>query len=295
MRKLDFIVFGLARSGTTALTNLIRANQRIFCGAEFFTPRMDHSLIDVPKAFFDEEARLEKAGNVPQNIRVSMEVLRSRSPESIEIYGNKWPLYSHFVDRIMSETGAPKAIMTYRNYRSCARSYRRRSENPHDGWPEGRRGFFAGVELIHVLKILARTEHTNTLILPQMRIARNWRGALDDVSNYLLPGQAYEVDESVISRLEASRKTARAHKPVPLPKLDRPIFEKLDEAGINEIFPSDRSVYLGDIQDDIRAAVEKLPDDHIGFCQNLADSFEDPKVSAYFETWRNIATVSQLA
>ncbi|MDA7429611.1 hypothetical protein PGB28_14165 [Primorskyibacter aestuariivivens] len=293
MRKLDFIVFGLARSGTTALTNLIRANQRIFCGAEFFTPRMDHSKIDVPKAFFDEEARLEKAGNVPQNIRVSMEVLRSRSPDTIEIYGNKWPLYSHFFDRIMSETGARKAIMTYRNYRACARSYRRRSEDPNDVWPDGRRGVFAGVEMMHVLKILARTEHTNTLILPQVRMAQNWRGALDDVSDYLLPGKAYDVDESVISRLEASRKSARAHKPVPLPKLDQPVFEMFDDAGVNDIFPSDRSVYLGDIQDDIRAAVKKLPDDHIAFCQNLIESFDDPKVNAYFQTWRNIATGSQ--
>ncbi len=290
MRKLDFIAFGLARSGTTALTNLIRANRSIFCGAEFFTPRMDHSKIAVPQAFFEEEARLEKEGRIPQHIRVSMEVLRSRDPDEVALYGNKWPLYTHFFERIMSETEAPRAIMTYRDYRSCARSYRRRSQDPKDSWPRGRRGFFAGFELIHTLKMLAQTEHRNTLIVPQTRIARDWRGALGEISEYLLPGQPCEVDETVISRLEGSRKTAQARTPEPLPKPDQPVFKLLDDAGIKEIFPTKRCVLLGEIQGELRRAVKKLPEDHIGACQTLAEGFENPKVAEYFETWRQIAT-----
>lgn len=289
MRKLDFIVFGLARSGTTALTNLIRANRRLYCGAEFFTPRQDHSRIDVPKAFFDEEARLERDGKVPQNIRVSMDILHRRDPAEIVLYGNKWPLYSHFFDRVMSELDHPKAILAYRDYRACARSYERRSQDPNDGWPAGRRSIFAGLELIHILKMLAQSTHKNTLIVPQKLLANNPEKTLEQVTEYLTPGQPVALDKDVAGLLERSLASGRQRKPKPLTPSEQPVFRKLDNAGVNDLFPSDRCVQLKEIQAALREAVAKLPEDHISFGKRLALEHGDTTVLEYFEIWKAIA------
>jgi hypothetical protein len=286
MRKIDFIVFGLARSGTTALATLLNASDSVFCGMEFFQPRDDHSQIDVPMGFVQQvETLTREKGQAPQFMIDSLEVLKAKDPSRIKLFGSKLPIYSHYLDTVMDELGTEKAVMTIRNSRACAQSYDWRSRLVNDAWPVGRTGFFAAAELMHVAKILARSTHLDILMLPQQMLSEDWRAAADAVCSYLMPGQAVDFDPLQIEAIHA-RRDARlriVHSAL-TPENSYP-HDILDGAGINAVLASDRPYMLRDRIGAVREAVKKLPDDHIGFCQDLADKHSEPEVAKYFNVW----------
>ncbi len=293
MRKLDFIVFGLARSGTSALTHLLCANKNIFCGMEFFPPRVDHSKLAMPGAFESRAKSIQKGGQkLPPHIEKSLQALAGKEAAQIQAYGSKLPLYTHYLDRVMAEIESEKAIMCYRDPRACARSYDRRAALPNDPWPAGRVGFFAAVEMMHAFKVLAKTKHLDVLVVPQALMARDWRTTADTLFDYLLPGKEVEIDADAIAGLEQRREARQKLKEVVLSDEDEKLHEVLDQAGVSAALESDTAYMLRDRIDVIRAAADKLPEDHVAFCADLAAKHSNPKVAKQFEAWRVHANAS---
>jgi Sulfotransferase family len=110
-RKLDFIVFGVPRSGTKALVRALNLHPHVYCAMERFHFRADHSRLTFPDSFLDASVigDRDNAGKI-EVIAVEL----AEKPEVLHA-GNKLPRYYFALDRINREVPALKNIWIYRS------------------------------------------------------------------------------------------------------------------------------------------------------------------------------------
>ncbi|MCX7382888.1 MAG: sulfotransferase [Alphaproteobacteria bacterium] len=161
-RTLDFVVLGIARSGTTALAEAINLDPRCFCAHEYFQQRrIDFSKVFVPEAFYDAE----NSNNNPEKLtRVVAEVKRKLAVTSDLVYGNKEPIHFLIMERLHREIPDAKGLYIYRPAHQIADSWDRRARNEKDRWLPGRTGYFALLEWLIGVSRLAETKQALRLI-----------------------------------------------------------------------------------------------------------------------------------
>lgn len=151
-KTLDFFIFGVARSGTTAMANALNIHDRIMCGIENFHPSEDHSKILVPDEYFNAS----RVGNV--RAKKNKERYERTNPQ---IFGNKMPRYYCYLDDIQKQINAI-GLGIYRERLSFLPSWRDR-EREGSQWPKGRKGIAGVLEYILFLSAIYRSKHDVTL------------------------------------------------------------------------------------------------------------------------------------
>ena len=111
VRPLDFIVFGVPRSGTKTLVRALNLHPHVYCAMERFHFRANHSSIVFPDSFLDasdirDRHDLGKIKRIREDIATKREI---RHP------GNKLPRYYFALHRINTEVSALKNIWIYRS------------------------------------------------------------------------------------------------------------------------------------------------------------------------------------
>jgi sulfotransferase family protein len=155
-RPLDFIVYGIARSGTKGLVRALNLHPDVYCGMERFYFRADHTNLTFPESFLDPS-------NLPDPAdRRKLETVRQElaTKTSVRFAGNKLPRYFFALDRINREIPALKNIWIYRSPYAVLPSWDRRElDNRKGQWPAGQVGLFALIELLVCVE--------NSLALPK--------------------------------------------------------------------------------------------------------------------------------
>lgn len=268
------------------MAELLCANDKVFCAQEFLGIQEDHSKIRVPAGFHQYAQKIGRSGKTPLRVKNSMAVLDNKKAGAVLAYGNKFPLYSHVYDRVMSELNTPKAIMLFRNPRRCAMSYQRRSLDQNDNWPAGRNAIFAAIEMLHIFKILSRTKYQDTLVVPQTYLAENRKDVLKETSEYLLPGVDYSIDENIIKENEHRQAAHEGLPSIPFSKVASELLDILDAKGVNDIFPDDRTVQLSSVQNKIREFSQNFPEDYVQFLEAYVRKVDNPLVQEHFLRWK---------
>lgn len=143
-RPLDFIVFGVPRSGTKTLVRALNLHPHVYCAMERFHFRADHAQIVFPDSFLDasnirDRHDLGKVKRIQEDLRTKGEIRRA---------GNKLPRYYFALARINLEVPALKNIWIYRSPHGFMQSWNRRELNSHKGrWRAGQVGLFGLLEL----------------------------------------------------------------------------------------------------------------------------------------------------
>jgi hypothetical protein len=141
---LDFIVFGVPRSGTKALVHALNLHPHVYCAPERFHFRADHSQITFPDSFLDasdgsDEDALEKINRISNELAAKGEITHA---------GNKLPRYYFALHRINREVPALKNLWIYRSPYGFMQSWNRRELDSQRGqWPAGQVGLFGLLEL----------------------------------------------------------------------------------------------------------------------------------------------------
>jgi hypothetical protein len=143
-RPLDFIVFGVPRSGTKTLVRALNLHPHVYCSMERFHFRADHSKITFPDTFLDasdihDRHDLGKIKRIREDIAAKGKIRHA---------GNKLPRYYFALDRINAEVPALKNIWIYRSPYGFIQSWNRRELNSRKGrWRAGQVGLFGLLEL----------------------------------------------------------------------------------------------------------------------------------------------------
>lgn len=144
-KPLDFIVFGIPRSGTKALVRALNLHPHVYCAMERFHFRTDHSTVVFPASFLDEPGLIDQH-DLGKVTRVREEIAGKKD---IRHVGNKLPRYYFVLDRLNRELPDLKNIWIYRSPYGFMQSWNRRERECHRGrWRPGQIGLFGLLELI---------------------------------------------------------------------------------------------------------------------------------------------------
>lgn len=286
-RKLDFIVFGLPRGGTTAVANYLSAVPQVHCGVEVFPTFLDHAALDIPSAFVERQDALWNDS--------SAEEIRTRGDE-IKVFGNKTPTYFYRLPTLMEELDNCPTIACVRDLREVATSYSKRAGDPGDPWVEGRVGLFAMGDALIMLHALHNTgPEANIMILPQGALLEDWRAVMTRALAHVAPGIPAEFDEKRLTRIDRiKRKTMAREKPV-LEPAEKRALNRLRQDGVFDFFARKDIVMLSEVRDEVAALLERIPPNPIAFVRRHAENHTNPKVMEHFDRWARHARKSARA
>jgi sulfotransferase family protein len=142
-RPLDFIIFGVPRSGTKALVRGLNLHPHVYCAQERFHFGADHSRLVFPESFLDSNSarNTEDIGKIES-------IAEGIAGKDVHHAGNKLPRYYFALDRINREIPGLKNIWIYRSPYGFIPSWNRREQDRDKGqWPVGQIGLFGLLEL----------------------------------------------------------------------------------------------------------------------------------------------------
>lgn len=287
-RRLDFIVAGTARSGTTAVTQYLQTVGHIHCAMEVFGATDDHTRLHPPHCFFEAEiaaaARPELL--IYKKYRRSSLVAAEKSPR-ISIWGNKSPSYAYRLNGVLSELPRPRAVVLARPVMPVAESYVKRALNPEDSFGHGRTGIYAIGDCMALAHALAIAPGDQVLVLPYRGLIRDWRETITDVCAFVSPGTPPDFDEDAVEAIRQSylrRKQKKREMPWGISDFEREAVRQAEAFGLDSILDGDRPFLLSTVQPALRAAVARLPD-LIPYIRDLTVGHPVPAAADFFPTW----------
>jgi Sulfotransferase family len=270
-RPLDFIVFGVPRSGTKALVHALNLHPHVYCAMERFHFRADHSRISFPDSFLatrgisnkDDLAKIECIGK------------DLTKKGDVRYAGNKLPRYYFALHRINQEVPTLKNIWIYRSPYGFMQSWNRRELDSQRGqWPAGQVGLFGLLELLCCIEACLNLDK-DVLVFPYdyglNRSARPMLRALDFLG----------ADPGLYARHRFKKKQLPkgqdgSHR-LPLKDYEEEILGALKVKELDAILHQERSVRvsevaapLGDYLRRIAAVLPRAVDRAFAACDNRA-------------------------
>lgn len=282
-RRLDFVVMGLPRGGTTAVARYLSAVPEIHCGIEVFPTYLDHASLSVPEGFL--------AHDDPHWLPASVNEVTQRQNE-IRWYGNKTPTYFYRLPTLLAQLDDAPAIVCLRDLRAVASSYNARAANPKDlSWDPGRVGLFAiGDALLLLHALAACPARARVLLVPQSALLNDWRAVMERAVAHVAPGAAPDFDPCRVRGLVAFCDRLVAPPPLRLDLAERRAFTRLDQDGVTDFFADPTPRLLTEVRAGLEALLESAPASPIRFVQRHLESHGTAEAHAFFPTWLRHAT-----
>lgn len=279
-QKLDFIVFGVPRSGTTAATRYLSAAREVHCGIECFSHKVDHSTLHAPECFLENTNLREGSAN----FRISREDIESKDG-NIRYYGNKMPTYYLRLQGVLDEVATPRAILCYRDIEGVAQSYAARAKQPSNKWPAGRLGIFATGDMMIMLKALTVLERADVLVVPYSSVLKDWRATYTTALQFVAPDLEPDFMADRLAEIESHRDhVAKREKPA-LDKIDKQAINRVSSSGVHELFDRDEPFALSEIHSGIPGILENLPKNPVNWVGKMAAGHSDDAVREFLPTW----------
>jgi hypothetical protein len=196
MSGLDFLLMGVARSGTTVVTDALNCVPRIFCAMEVLPETVSCKKVVFPQTFERILADLSDA----HHARLTKLLAQKRGLATI--VGNKNPGYYLTAERLTTDCPDLKLIFIYRAPKAFLSSWNGRAGNPNDTWHHGQRGVFGVLWLLAYLRVLTRIK-TDCLIVSYDAFCKDIWQATEYLADYLGDGQyGHPLDADRIAALQ---------------------------------------------------------------------------------------------
>jgi hypothetical protein len=281
-RKLDFVVFGLPRGGTTAVANYISAVPELHCGVEVFPTYMDHATLDVPGAFVERQHDQWNSSSADE-IRARGDVIR--------YFGNKTPTYFYRLPSLLVELDNCPAIACVRDLRAVATSYSKRAGDADDPWVAGRTGLFAMADAILMLQALnAAPEDANILIVSQAALLADWRATMTRAVAHIAPDVVADFAPDRLRRIDHVRDRLSAQEKPTLSAVEERALRRLTKSGAVGFFARPDVVPLSQVRAEIADILTRTPPNPVNFLRRLLEDDPNPAVQGHFERWSRQAT-----
>lgn len=257
-KKLDFIVFGVPRSGTGAIARYINAVRHCICFLEKFAYEMDHNKIMMPKAIWTREGQHDKV--LGKNERRIENLLNTKDISEILI-GNKSPFYFLRIPEIFDELGTELSVCIVRDARSLMKSRNVRATKLD--WSRGSPGLFALAEYIILLKILLKNKNRNILIFPYSSLFFDGNKARQILFEHISPDRKIEVDEKKIRFMKTKHQKKRKFGDIGFVELCA--LGQIEETGVCSLLQGELPFVANKMPAKIESAIAELPDGPVEF------------------------------
>lgn len=276
-RKLDFIVFGMPRGGTTAVAHYLSAMQGVFCGNEVFPTFVDHAKLQMPDNFLH-------CDHTHWNPNAMEEVTRRR--DEIAFYGNKTPTYFYRLNSLLKDLDNCPAIACVRDPKSVAMSYAMRAADPGDRWPEGRAGLFAMGDALLLLHALNNAPaEAKIRIMPQNALLEDWQGAMQIAAGHVIPGHEVAYSEDWLKKIRKRKRQASRKKKPDLVQAERQALRRLERSGAVAFMNRSDVVDLNDVRGELAEIVAACPKNPVKFIGRLVENHPNPQARVFYDRW----------
>jgi hypothetical protein len=281
VKKLDFLVFGMPRGGTSAVARYISAVDALHCGQEVFPISLNHANLDVPTAFLERQAERWNESSVKEV---------TAKGDKIKFYGNKTPTYFYRLPGVLKELDNVPTIACVRHPRSVALSYSTRSLNPKDNWHSGRRGLFAvgdALMLVHALHHAPRD--AKIMILPQKSLLVDWKATMTKAVAHIAPSVSADFNPKALDEIDLIKNRQTSRTKVELENIEERALNRIERIGLFELFDRDDVFMLNDVREYLARIVSDGPGNPVGFINRLAAEHPDELARNFAERWNNPA------
>lgn len=285
-RPLDFIIFGVPRSGTTALGRYLGASREVFCFHEMLRFNDDHTGITAPDSFLKYRAHFGRTVRSDDKRPTPLERELERKAETTRLYGHKRPNYIYDLQRIVDESRCRKGLLCYRDVARVAGSFSSRALTDRDNWHPGRVGMFAALETMLMVHAMAHVRDIETMIVPQKALATDWSATVRAAVSFLDDSFEPTFDEAAVQGSHSIKDRAGLRAAPVIDPEDQKLIEIVQKAGVDELFSRDAPFPLADVIDEVREMSRALPFDLITIAERTAQAHPNPKAAEHAKAWK---------
>lgn len=245
MGELDFIVLGVARSGTTAFSRFLNSIAGVTCGLEYFSFDFDHNKIRSPEFFVGDEYKKNPFGrDIVANSLKQNENLPT-------LYGNKIPNYFYRVDTLMESVRGNRVFYCYRDVAECVKSASTRAKNPNDPWERSRTGLFCILDFVWCLKKVVASR-SSIFVVPNLHMRTNPEKLLEEVKDILGINANRKIDLNAVDQLKKnSTRVGKAPSSTVFSYSELSLLSSVPYLAINEILNRNRLYNFDEVRGEI--------------------------------------------
>ena len=248
---LDFIVFGVARSGTGALARALNLHPHVYCARERFHFRDHHALISFPDSFV-EATGIELVRHQAKINQVKAELAQKKE---ILHAGNKLPRYYFALERLNREVPNLKNILIYRSPQGFMPSWNRRElERKERQWPNGQIGLFGLLELFICIDNCLR-QNNDILVFPyESGLNRSLHPIVEAID--FLGANTDLYDRNTFERKQLTRTTSSSR--LPLAHHEVEILDRLRVRELDELMDQGNSMTIAQLAIPLREYMSSI-------------------------------------
>lgn len=252
MRHLDFIVFGVARSGTTALGKALNHHPDVLCSVERFGAKADPAAIVFPDSYLKPAS-----GVAPRRVEGASRLLK-RKGRDVALVGDKYPGYYSNLQAWTALRPRVKMIAIYRSPYEYLDSWRRRAEDAgNKTWARERVGLFGLWEMFVLLSQLVR-HADDALVVPYPACFFDNPVTMQTVLAHL-GADLSRWDQAIFeSKMFAQRDRVAAGRPE-LPPDEMRLLELANVAEIDRALLRNDAFLVRDVRREIEAYLAGVP------------------------------------
>ncbi|MAU94914.1 sulfotransferase family protein [Marinibacterium profundimaris] len=290
LRPLDYLVYGLPRSGTSAVAAYLSAVPGVHCGLEVFPTFMDHGALRAPRDFLAHDDPLWRPSSVAE--------VTARGG-GIRVWGNKTPTYFYNLAALYDQLGPVPSLLCLRPLEQVAASYAMRAADPEDSWPRGRGALFAFGDALVLLRALHRLERCDHILaVPQGPLVADWRAVMGQALAHVAPDVPPEFREDELGRIvrRRERSAARPKPPVAeMQQVERDALGKMRQIGATGFFADETIGPVEARRPALEAILQAAPPDPVGWMRRAVERLDDDGAGvAFLEAWtKHVARVTR--
>jgi hypothetical protein len=270
---LGFAVFGVPRSGTTAVARYLNAYQGVICLHERFAPELQHAGLAFPDALFGAPW----GGEAQRKANLLRFVGDKSGP--IALWGAKTPRYYLRLPRVMAGVPSGRAVHCYRRAEEVAQSYTDRALNPDDHWRANLRGLFGVLETpICIARML--TTPGDYLTVPHSATIGDAEGTAAAILGFLAPGMTPRADPAAVAEADGIGAARLSRARPPLAEVEAAACEMIGSDRIDAILSGPAPVRFAEVADAARDWLAAVPADLVRRGETMAEAY-GPDVAAF--------------